>query len=209
VSGDNNGAIYYAPASKPTPNEVTVAVTYTEGEEKPILYSKITVFDQVKAYTGMFKVNDVTVNSEYMRVLSGKIRWEFDEYYEEGRWREYVGKGTATMSIERAGCGSAARFTGVPVEGRLKVYDDKKYEFLVSLVSDAEQTRTCRTPDGSEWEESLSPDGEAMNSGDPCGAREFYPKYSRVTVLSLGRKGGCKNNVRDRYQEQWSFKMAE
>jgi len=213
VSGDKKGATYYAPPSRPTPNKATVAatLTYNVGKGKTILLSGIKILDEVKTYTGSFSVNDVGVNSEYTRILTGHIRWEFDEYYEEGHWREYTGSGTATLKISRTGCGPAASFPGVPVEGRLKVYDDKKYEFLINLVGDHEQTRTCRRPDldkDLKWEETFSSGGDAVSSGDPCGTGEFYPRSTDITRLAFERKGGC-SNVMNRFQEKWSFTAVE
>ena len=211
VSGDRNGATYRAPASRPTSNKATVAVSYTMGKEKTILFSKITILDEVKTYAGTFSSHDVSVNTEYTRNLTGKIRWELDEYYEEGGWREYTGSGTATLKVSRTGCGTAANFADVPVEGRLKVYDDKNYEFLINLVGDKEQTRTCRRPELSKdlsWEETFSSGGDAVSSGDPCGTSEFYPRYSDVTSLAFERKGGC-NNVTNRFEERWSFEAVE
>ena len=209
VSGDLKGATYHAPASKPTPNKATVSatVTYNVGKSKTILLSRITILDEVKTYTGTFSRHAVTVYSEYTTDLAGNIKWEFEEDYDIGGWREYKGTGTAALSIKRIWCG-AASFSGVPVEGRLKVYDDKRYDFLINLVGDAEQTRTCRRGD-STWEEEYSSGGDAMNQGDPCGLKEFYPQYSDVTDLSLNRKGDCGDNVINRYQEGWSFKAAE
>ena len=210
VSGDKESATYHAPPSKPTPNKATVAatLTYNVGKEKTILLSSIAIFDEVKAYTGTFTMYDVTVNSEYTTSLTGNIRWEFDDYYEEGAWREYTGGGTAALRVNRKGCGTHAEFSNVPVEGRLKVFDDKKYEFLINLVGEAEQTRKCRHEDA-RWEETFSSGGHAMNQGDPCGLKEFYPPYSDVTDLSLNRQGGCAHNVRNQYQERWSFKAVE
>lgn len=210
VSGDKEGATYRAPASKPSPNKATVAatLTYNVGKEKTILLSSIVIFDEVKAYTGTFTMNDVTVNSEYTTSLTGKIRWEFDEYYEEGAWREYTGSGTAALRASRKGCGTPAEFSNVPVEGRLKVFDDKKYEFLINLVGDAEQTRTCRRGDA-QWVETYFSGGHAMNQGDPCALKEFYPPYADVTDLGLNRQGVCAHNVRNQYQEGWSFKAVE
>lgn len=214
VSGDLKGATYHAPASKPTPNKATVSatVTYNAGKSKTILLSRITILDEVKTYTGTFTMYDVTVNSEYTTNLTGNIRWEFDEYYDIGGWREYTGNGTATLNISRIGCGTAANFSDVPVEGRLKVYDDKRYDFLINLVGDAEQTRTCRRPDLDKhlkWEETYSSGGHAMNQGDPCGLKEFYPRYGDATDLSLDRKGGCADNIRNQYREGWSFKAVK
>jgi len=213
VSGDKKTATYHAPPSKPVPNKATVAatMTYNVGKGKTILLSSITIFDEVKSYSGTFSAHDVSVNTEYTRNLTGKIRWEFDEYYEEGGWREYTGSGTATLKVSRTGCGTAANFADVPVEGRLKVYDDKKYEFLINLVGDKEQTRTCRRPDLDKdlrWEETFSSGGDAVSSGDPCGTSEFYPRYSDVTSLAFKRKGGC-SNVVNRFQEGWSFRAVE
>jgi hypothetical protein len=51
--------------------------------------------------------------------------------------------------------------------------------------------------------------GHAMNPGDPCGLKEFYPQYVDVTDLSLERKGGCADNVRNQYREGWSFKAVK
>jgi hypothetical protein len=214
VSGDRKGATYHAPASRPKPNTATVsaAITYNVGKEKTILFSKITILDEVRTYIGTFTLNDVGVNNEYTRKLAGNIRWEFDEYYEDGQWREYVGKGTASMSIDRVGCGGAVSFTNVPVEGWLKVHDDKKYEFQLSLVSDQEQKRTCHRPDLDKklkWEETFSPAGDAVISGDPCGEKEFYPRYTDILTLSSGRNGSCRNNVTNRFQDGWSFKAVE
>lgn len=217
VSADKGGATYHAPASKPTPNRATVAVTFKYPLEsggkrypkaKQTLLSRVTILDEVKSYTGTFSMHDVAVNSEYTTNLNGNIRWEFDEYYEEGQWREYVGKGTAAISVERKSCGGPVGFTNVPVEGRLKVYDDKRYEFLINLVSDEEIKRTCRRHKV-KWEEPFSPGGAAMNSADPCGEREFYPRYTDKLTLSAGRNGSCAHNVRNRYQEGWSFKAVE
>ncbi len=238
VSGDKKSATYHAPASRPTPNKATVAasLSYNVGKGKTILLSSITIFDEVKSYSGTFSVNDVSVNTEYTRILTGKIRWEFDEYYEEGRWREYTGSGTATLKVSRTGCGTAANFADVPVEGRLKVYDDRKYEFLINLVGDKEQTRTCRRPDldkDLQWEETFSSGGDSVSSGDPCGASEFYPgatdissqvslkryadsqasksypSYTDITRLAFKRKGGCSNNVVNRFEERWLFEAVE
>lgn len=208
VTGDKDAASYHAPASKPTPNQATVSATYMLGKEKTILLSRITILDEVKTYVGTFTMYDVTVNSEYTTNLTGKIRWEFDEYYEEGSWREYTGSGTAALRVNRKGCGTHAEFSNVPVEGRLKVFDDKKYDFLINLVGDAEQTRTCRRGDA-QWVETYFSGGHAMNQGDPCALKEFYPQYADVTDLSLNRKGGCAHNVRNQYQEGWSFKAVE
>jgi len=213
VSGDKKTATYHAPPSKPVPNKATVAatLTYNVGKGKTILLARITIFDEVKSYSGTFSAHDVSVNTEYTRNLTGKIRWEFDEYYEEGGWREYTGRGTATLKVSRTGCGTAANFADVPVEGRLKVYDDKKYEFLINLVGDKEQTRTCRRPDLDKdlrWDETFSSGGDAVSSGDPCGTSEFYPRYSDVTSLAFRRKGGC-SNVVNRFQEGWSFRAVE
>lgn len=210
VSGDKKSATYYAPASKPTPNKATVAatLTYNVGKGKTILLSRIAIFDEVKTYTGTFTLYEVTVNSEYTTNLTGNIRWEFDEYYEEGAWREYTGSGNATFRASRKGCGTHAEFANVPVEGRLKVYDDKKYEFLINLIGDAEQTRTCRHGDA-KWVETFSPGGSALNSADPCGLKEFYPQYGDVTELRLDRQGGCTHMIRNQYREGWSFKAVE
>jgi hypothetical protein len=217
VSGDNKGASYRAPVSKPTPNQATVAVTFkyplnvggkSYPKAKQTLLSRITILDEVKTYTGTFTMNDVTVNSEYTTSLTGNIHWEFDDYYEEGAWREYSGSGTAVLRVNRKGCGTHAEFSNVPVEGRLKVFDDKKYEFLINLVGDAEQTRTCRRGDA-KWVETFISGGHAMNPGDPCGLKEFYPQYVDVTDLSLERKGGCADNVRNQYREGWSFKAVK
>ncbi|MDH3310182.1 MAG: hypothetical protein OEM48_09500 [Gammaproteobacteria bacterium] len=217
VSGDNKGATYHAPASRPKPNQATVAVTFkypltTGGKNYPkakqTLLSRITILDEVKTYTGTFSMSDVSVFSEYTTNLTGNIRWEFDDYYEEGAWREYTGSGTAALRISRKGCGTPAEFSNVPVEGRLKVFDDKKYEFLINLVGDAEQTRACRRGDA-QWVETYFSGGHAMNQGDPCALKEFYPQYADVTDLSLNRKGGCAHNVRNQYQEGWSFKAVE
>ncbi|UCH53147.1 MAG: hypothetical protein JSW09_11300 [Pseudomonadota bacterium] len=213
VSSEKMGATYHAPASKPTPDEATVTATLTFKARKEILYARIKIIDKVMAYAGRFSLNDVSVNNEYTRKLAGTIRWEFDEYYEEGRWREYTGKGAASVSIERIGCGGPASFTGVPVEGRLKVYDDKKYEFLINLVSDEERKRLCRRPEldkDLKWEEPFTAAGEGMSSGDPCGLSEFYPRYTDILTLASGRNGNCGNNhVRNRYQEGWSFRAVK
>lgn len=214
VSGDKEGATYHAPASKPTPNEATVTatLTYNVGKEKTILYARIRIIDEVMAYTGPFSLNDVNVHEEYTSKLAGNIRWTFDEYYEEGRWREYIGAGTASVSIERKGCGGPVSFKRVPVEGRLKVYDDQRYEFIINLVSDEEIKRICRRPEldkNLKWEEPFSAGGHAMNSGDPCGEKEFYPRYTDVLTLKSSRSGGCRHEVRNRFDEAWSFRAAE
>jgi hypothetical protein len=219
VSGDNKGATYHAPASKPTPNQATVAVTFkyplnigvggkSYPKAKQTLLSRITILDEVKTYTGTFSLYEVTVNSEYTSNLAGNMTWKFEEYYDIGGWREYTGSGNATFHVSRKGCGTHAEFSNVPVEGRLKVYDDKKYEFLINLVGDAEQTRTCRHGDA-KWVETFSPGGYAMNSADPCGLKEFYPPYSNEMYLSMDRQGGCADNVRNQYREAWSFKAVK
>jgi hypothetical protein len=161
----------------------------------------------IKVYTGTFSRHDVSVNSEYTSDLAGNIRWEFEEYDDIGGWGEYTGTGTADYTIKRIGCGAAATFSRVPVEGRLMVHDDKRYEFQIDLVGDDEQMRTCRRED-STWKETYSVAGTAMTSADPCGKKEFYPRYSDITVLSFGSNGSC-DNVINRYQEGWSFKAAE
>jgi len=213
VSGNKKDATYHAPTSRPTPNEVTVAAAllYNVGKGKTLLLSNVKIFDEVHTYAGSFSMHDVSVNTEYTRLLIGKIRWQFDEYYEEGGWREYVGRGTASLRISRRGCGAAANFSGVPVEGRLKVYDDKKYEFLINLVGDKEQTRTCRRPDldkNLQWEETFSSAGDAISSGDPCATGEFYPRSVDTTRLAFERTGTCRNVV-NRFQEKWSFTSVE
>jgi hypothetical protein len=206
-----NGTVYVAPG--PVPNKATVEVTLTcnVGKGKTILLSSITIFDEVKSYSGTFSAYDVSVNTEYTRNLTGKIRWKFDEYYEEGGWREYTGSGTAMLKVSRTGCGTAVNFADVPVEGRLKVYDDKKYEFLINLVGDKEQMRTCRRPDldkDLKWEETFSSAGDAVSSGNPCGTGEFYPHSSDITTLAFERKGNC-SNVINRFQEKRLFKAVE
>lgn len=215
VSGDRKGATYHAPASKPTLNQATVAVTFkypldvgakSYPKAKQTLLSRITILDEVKTYIGTFSRHDVSVNSEYTSDLAGNIRWEFEEYDDIGGWREYTGTGTADYTIKRIGCGAAATFSRVPVEGRLMVHDDKRYEFQIDLVGDDEQMRTCRREDT--WKETYSVAGTAMTSADPCGKKEFYPRYSDITVLSFGSNGSC-DIVINRYQEGWSFKAAE
>ena len=215
VSGDRKGATYHAPASKPTPNQATVAVTFkyplnvgakSYPKAKQTLLSRITILDEVKTYTGTFSVHDVTVNSEYTRNLSGKIKWDFDEYYDIGGWREYTGTGTAALSIKRIWCG-AASFSSVPVKGRLKVHDDNRYEFQINLVGDNELTRTCRR-DKFTWKEEYTPSGNGMASGDPCGRSELYERYTDITDLTFGRNASCDQNL-NQIQEGWSFKAAE
>lgn len=216
VSGDNEGATYHAPASKPKPNQATVAVTFkyplmhvggkSYPKAKQTLLSRIKILDDVKTYTGTFSLHDVTVNSEYTRDLAGKIKWDFEEYYDIGGWREYTGVGTAALSIKRVWCG-AASFSGVPVEGWLKVHDDKTYEFQINLVGDNELTRTCRRDDFT-WKEEYSPSGDGMASGDPCGRSELYERYTDITDLTFGRNASCDQNL-NQIQEGWSFKAVE
>lgn len=213
VVGDTKGATYSAPPAKPTPDKAVVSatLTYSAGKKKTILLSNIKIVDKISAYTGRFSVNDVTVNSEYARLLTGTIRWKFDEYYAEGGWREYTGRGRATLEVSRKGCGAAATFAGVPVEGRMKVYDDKKYEFLIGVVSDQEQTRSCRRPDLDKdltWEETFSASGDALSSGNPCGTSEYYPRYSAIETLTSKRKGGCGVLV-DQFEQRWWFRAVE
>jgi hypothetical protein len=182
------------------------------GKEKTILFSTITIVDAVKSYSGTFSLHDVTVNSEYTSDLAGQIRWDFDEDYEIGGWREYNGTGTADFTIKRVGCGEAVTFARLPVESRLKVSEDESYEFQVGVVGDDEVTRVCRHPDLDKnltWEESFTSAGAGMTSTDPCGEREFYPRYSEVTDLTFARNGSCSNNVINRFQIGWSFKALE
>jgi len=206
VSGDKNGATYQAPGKKPDPNKATVTatLTYNVGKEKTILLSDITILDEVKSYSGTFSLRDVTVNSEYTTNLSGKITWNFTEYYDIGRWREYEGKGIAAYSIKRVWCSQVA-FSNVPVEGRLKVYDDGRYEFLIGLTGDAERVSQCKRDDF-RWQEEITVSGSGMNSGDPCAAQEFYPRSHNAAELRLTRQGACSAaGVRGPYQESWSF----
>jgi hypothetical protein len=175
---------------------------------KQTLFSRIKILDEVKTYTGTFSTYEVTVNSEYTSNMTGDITWKLEEDYDIGGWREYAGSGKATYRISRKGCGTNAEFSSVPVEGRLKVYDDKKYEFLINLVGDAEQSRNCRRGDA-KWVETFAPGGSATNSADPCGLKEFYPQYSNVMYLGMDRNGGCSHNVRNQYREKWSFEAAE
>ena len=219
VSGNKMSATYFAPASKPSPNEATVTVAFKhplqiDGKSYPdakhLLLSHIRILDEVKTYTGTFSANDVSVNEEYTRNLTGKIRWTFDEYDAEGGWREYTGSGRASLKVNRTGCGTAD-FEDVPVEGRLKVHDDGSYEFLINLVGEEEQTRTCKRPELSEdlqWEETFSSGGDAVSSGDPCGMSEFYPLYTDKSRLAFERKGAC-SNVMNRYDEKWTFRATE
>ena len=167
ISGDKAGATYQAPATMPTPNKATVSatLTYNVGKEKTILLSNITILDKVKTYSGKFSRHEVTVNSEYTSDLAGNIRWDFEEYYDIGGWREYKGKGKASFNIDRKGCG-AAGFSNVPVEGWLKVHDDQSYEFQINLVSEDELVRTCRRGDA-EWEESVHFFGRDDGIGRP------------------------------------------
>lgn len=223
VNGDKNGATYFAPALQPSENEATVSVTLANsasgsmtflqarikiiGNTKPAVHFNAT---KIKYYVGRFRSEDVAVNNEYTRSMVGKISWNFDEYYEEGGWSEYTGTGTATLVASRVGCGKV-NFAGVPVEGRMKVYNDMKYEFLINLVGDKEQTRTCRRPELDKnlvWEETFSSGGDAMNSGDPCGKHEFYPSYTEIGTLVHERKGTC-DNVMNRFQEGWSFEAVK
>lgn len=125
----------------------------------------------VEIYSGAFSTNDVVVETEYTRAIAGTIRWELDEYYAEGGWHEYTGTGSAHVNLSRTGCGPAAQFRDVPVEGRLKVYDDKHYEFLINLTGEGRQTRTCRRPELDKnlmWEENFIVEGDALSSADPC-----------------------------------------
>lgn len=204
VSGDLEGATYRAPASKPQPNEATVSatVTYHVGTEKTILLSRITILDQAKAYRGKFRSRDVFIG-EYTHELSGDVTFDFATYYDIGGWREYEGKGTATYSVRRVGCSTAA-FSGVPVEGRLKVHDDGRYEFEVGLVSEEERVTTCHL-EGIDWQEEQSPAGVAMHSGDPCATDEFFPRYESLGELSLARNGSCPGSL-DSYSQDWSFR---
>jgi hypothetical protein len=208
ISGDKAGATYQAPATMPTPNKATVSatLTYNVGKEKTILLSNITILDKVKTYSGKFSRHEVTVNSEYTSDLAGNIRWDFEEYYDIGGWREYKGKGKASFNIDRKGCG-AAGFSNVPVEGWLKVHDDQSYEFQINLVSEDELVRTCRRGDA-EWEESYTSAGETMVSGDPCGMSESYEHFTDITDLTFVRSGSCKDVV-NQYQQGWSFKAVE
>jgi hypothetical protein len=215
INGDKKGATYHAPASKPTPNkaiaEATVTYNLMGKKRKEILRSNITIMD-APAYTGTFTSHYVTVNSEYTSDLAGNIEWDFEEYYDVGDWKEYKGRGTAAFSVKRIGCGEPASFSDVPVEGWLKVYKDNKYEFQINLLGDAEVTRTCYRPDLDKdltWEETLSLAGSGMSSADPCGVKEFYPKYTDVTDLTFGRNGSCDNNVTNLFKVGWSFKAME
>ena len=204
VSGDKSAGTYRAPAKKPQPNEATVSatVTYNAGKEKTILLSRITILDEVKAYRGTFRMHDVAINAEYTTDMAGDITFDFSEYYDVGGWREYEGKGTATYLVKRQSC-TNADFAAVPVEGRLKVHDDGRYEFEIGLVSDAQVVTHCKRHDA-KWQEEITPAGAAMNSGDPCAMKKFVPHYDDPGKLSLSRKGAC-SLVRDAYDESWSF----
>lgn len=213
VSGDRKGATYHAPASRPKPNQATVSatVTYNVGKEKTILLSRITILDVAKVYEGTFTQQTVQVREDYTSSLAGKIRWTFDEYDEDSKWREYVGKGKAAFTITRKGCGGPASFTEVPVEGQLKVHDDGKYDFQINLVSDEERKRKCHRPEldkDLKWDEPFSPAGEGMHSGDPCGLRDSQPHSPDPTRLEMGRNASCDENL-NRIQEGWSFRAVE
>lgn len=213
VSGDQKGATYHAPASRPKPNQATVSatVTYNVGKEKTILLSRMTILDVAKIYEGTFTQQTVQVLEDYTSSLAGKIRWTFDEYDEDSKWREYVGKGKAAFTITRKGCGGPASFTEVPVEGQLKVHDDGKYDFQINLVSDEERKRKCHRPEldkDLKWDEPFSPAGEGMHSGDPCSRRDTQPHSPDPTRLEMGRNASCDENL-NRIQEGWSFKALE
>ena len=207
VSGDDHGATFQAPASKPDPNKATVTATFTNnvGNQKTILYSTIVVFDEVKTYSGTFRMHEVAINAEYFTDMSGDITFDFTEYYDVGGWREYEGKGKATYLVQRYGC-SKASFAGVPVEGRLKVYDNGGYEMEVGLISEAQITISCKRY-GNAWQEEISPAGAAMNSGDACATKEFIPRYDNKAQFGLSREGRCKL-VRDAYEESWLFRAT-
>lgn len=213
VSGHGQSATYRAPASRPTPNRATVTATFTvpsgKKKRKFILRTDITILDEVKSYTGTFTSHNVHVHSEYTEDLAGNIRWDFEEYYDTGGWKEYKGSGKAAYTIERKGCGGPVTFSSVPVEGRLKVYDDQRYEFDIGLVGEAEQTRTCRRHKDLVWEEPFTVSGSGMTSADPCCAGEYYPRYTDIGSLSFGRNGSCSGDVMGRYQQGWSFQAAD
>ena len=126
------------------------------------------------------------------------------------RWREYNGSGRADYTIKRKGCGDPATFSRLPMTGRMKVYDDARYEFDVSVDADGEQTRNCARPDldkDLKWEESYSPAEATAASSDHCGEQEFYPQYPKIADLSYSRDGGCsQNSVVNQYRDKWSFK---
>jgi len=223
VRGDTKGALYQAPASKPARNEATVEATVTDnaGKAKTVLHSNIQILEEgtshtgtfikipeeVQSYTGTFTSHFVAVYSEYTEDLAGTIRWDFEEYYEEGDWREYTGSGTAAWTIQRVGCGTPASFSNVPVDGYLRVYKDNRYEFQINLVSDAELTRQCHRPDldkNLHWEETYFPSSGGMSSADPCGTKEYYPSTTDIKILSFSRNGSCENVI-NRFQDGWSF----
>ena len=216
VSGDRAGATYQSPASMPSSNKAIVKATlgYDSPEMKDIkhiLLSEITIVDA--DYSGTFSSHEVSINSEYTTDLSGNIRWIFEEAYDIGGWKEFKGIGTAALSIKRLGC-EAASFSSVPVDGRLKIYNDQRYEFQIDLVpvGDSDLTRTCRRPDLDKdltWEETYSSAGSGMSSGDHCGEMEFYPHYTTISDLTSSRNGNCSNDIISQFQDGWSFKAVE
>lgn len=88
------------------------------------------------------------------------------------------------------------------------MYDNKKYEFLINLVGDAQLTRNCKFEEA-KWEETYLSSGDSVSSADPCGEKEFYPQYTDGTTLAFVRHGSCNNSVVNRYQEGWSFRAVE
>ena len=175
----------------------------------PTSSQESSILDEViKTYNGTFTMQDVTVNSNYKTGLAGNIKWDFEEYYDIGGWKEYVGRGKAAYSVERIYCsGGPANFSDVPVEGRMKVYDDKRYEFLINLVSEDEVTRKCKIDDYT-WEETYTPGGGGMSSGDPCATSESYEHYTDITNLTFARNGSCEP-LYNLFQMGWSFKAVK
>jgi hypothetical protein len=221
VRGDKQGAMYDAPAAvQADENEASVAatLTYPDSKEMRITFATIKINTGaggpektgddkgIQTYAGTFRLHDVTVNSEYTTDIAGNIEWNFDEYYEEGRWREYTGTGTATLKVKRVWCGPAS-FSGVTVEGRMKVYDDKRYEFLINLVGDREQTKQCDHGDF-KWEETYSEGGSAVATGDACGMKELFQRYTVASVIAYGDKGTCQH-VLNQFERRWSFKAVK
>lgn len=213
ISGDLQGATYQAPAGKPRPNKATVAatITYTAGRAKTILHARLTILDEVKTYEGTFSQQTVQVRDDYKTALAGNIRWTFEAYDEDSKQREYTGQGTAAFTVARKGCGEPMSFTDVPVEGELRVHDDGRYEFRLSLTGDQTQTRKCRRPELDKklaWDEQAGPAGEGLHSGDPCSRSDVVPSSPDPMNLTMGRSASCNENL-NRIQEGWAFRAVD
>ena len=108
VAGHREGGTCQAPASGPTPNKATIAVTSEMGTEQTILFSTIRIVNGVKTCVDWFSLHDVTVNSEYTSDLAGQIRWDFEEECEIGGWREFYSRYTVVRDLTFARNGSCS-----------------------------------------------------------------------------------------------------